>query len=358
MLVGAAGHPGEGVGDDDAHAPASLSHGGHPRLAGALLGSPRCQIPTRPAPSSPGAPATSASPPSTSCSEPGTASPCWTRPACTAKEELAAGLEAAGARLVRGDMRDADARAKALGGGTDVVHLAAIVGDPACARQPELAREVNLGATKALLQDAERVGVSASSSPRPAATTGGWATAISPTRTSSSGRFRSTRRRRSEPSARCWIGPDGRDLPPARHRLRGLPANALRPDGKRIHSRPRNPGKARHFRRAVLAALRSRPGRCLGNPRVLESPTTMVAGEVFNVGDTNENYRKLDLVEILRQRFPERRGGLRPQERGSSRLQGGLRADPTSSASPPPCRAGGDRGNPHGARRPALRRPV
>ena len=35
---------------------------------------------------------------------------------------------------------------------TAVVHLAAIVGDPACARQPELAREVNLGATKALLR--------------------------------------------------------------------------------------------------------------------------------------------------------------------------------------------------------------
>ena len=37
---------------------------------------------------------------------------------------------------------------------------------------------------------------------------------------------------------------------------------------------------------------------------VLEAPLDVVAGEVFNVGDTRENYRKLDLVEILRERFP------------------------------------------------------
>jgi nucleoside-diphosphate-sugar epimerase len=33
---------------------------------------------------------------------------------------------------------------------------------------------------------------------------------------------------------------------------------------------------------------------------VLEAPVGAVAGEVFNVGDTAENYRKLDLVELIR----------------------------------------------------------
>ena len=61
--------------------------------------------------------------------------------------------------FIKGDVRDAKTRKRALEGISAVVHLAAIVGDPACARQPELAREVNLGATKALLRDAERVGV-------------------------------------------------------------------------------------------------------------------------------------------------------------------------------------------------------
>src|SRR6202007_1847519 len=37
-----------------------------------------------------------------------------------------------------------------------------------------------------------------------------------------------------------------------------------------------------------------------GVRRVLEAPRESVAGEVFNVGDSGENYRKLDLVELIR----------------------------------------------------------
>ena len=38
---------------------------------------------------------------------------------------------------------------------------------------------------------------------------------------------------------------------------------------------------------------------------VLAAPHSTVGGEVYNVGDTQENYRKLDIVAILRERFPE-----------------------------------------------------
>jgi nucleoside-diphosphate-sugar epimerase len=60
----------------------------------------------------------------------------------------------------RGDVRDPDALRKAVEGVDAVVHLAAIVGDPACARQPDLAREVNRDASLALLDLAEGAGVS------------------------------------------------------------------------------------------------------------------------------------------------------------------------------------------------------
>src|SRR5215217_21922 len=61
--------------------------------------------------------------------------------------------------FVLGDVRDAVTRARAVKGVDAIVHLAAVVGDPACARQPDLAREVNLDATRALLEDAKRAGV-------------------------------------------------------------------------------------------------------------------------------------------------------------------------------------------------------
>jgi nucleoside-diphosphate-sugar epimerase len=54
--------------------------------------------------------------------------------------------------FVHADMRDAKAVLTALDGIEAVAHLAAIVGDPACAQQPDLARAVNLDASKTLLR--------------------------------------------------------------------------------------------------------------------------------------------------------------------------------------------------------------
>jgi nucleoside-diphosphate-sugar epimerase len=62
--------------------------------------------------------------------------------------------------FLRGDVRDPEDRAAAVAGMDAVVHLAAIVGDPACAREPELARAVNLDATLELIGDARGAGVS------------------------------------------------------------------------------------------------------------------------------------------------------------------------------------------------------
>jgi nucleoside-diphosphate-sugar epimerase len=58
-----------------------------------------------------------------------------------------------------GDVREVDFLRKLLPGIDAVVHLAAIVGDPACARDPELSRAVNLESSLALIEESRKAGV-------------------------------------------------------------------------------------------------------------------------------------------------------------------------------------------------------
>jgi len=62
--------------------------------------------------------------------------------------------------FIKGDIRnEADVR-KAMQGVDSVAHLAAIVGDPACAKQPDLARSTNFEGSKLLYTIANEMGVS------------------------------------------------------------------------------------------------------------------------------------------------------------------------------------------------------
>ena len=62
--------------------------------------------------------------------------------------------------FIRGDMCDRAKLRSAVAGIDAVVHLAAIVGDPACSRQPDRARAVNLAGSLALIEESQRAGVS------------------------------------------------------------------------------------------------------------------------------------------------------------------------------------------------------
>jgi nucleoside-diphosphate-sugar epimerase len=75
------------------------------------------------------------------------------------QREVAQAVAGLGVELLEGDVRDAGVRKRALEGVDEVVHLAAIVGDPACARDPALSDEVNVQATTALVDDAAAAGV-------------------------------------------------------------------------------------------------------------------------------------------------------------------------------------------------------
>ena len=62
-------------------------------------------------------------------------------------------------QFVHGDVRDGAKIRQHIGDCDGVVHLAAIVGDPACARDPELAKEINQDASFDILDAATEAGI-------------------------------------------------------------------------------------------------------------------------------------------------------------------------------------------------------
>lgn len=61
--------------------------------------------------------------------------------------------------FLRGDLRSEEDLKVAVAGAEAVIHLAAIVGDPACKRDPDLATAVNLDASLRLIEHCRRAGV-------------------------------------------------------------------------------------------------------------------------------------------------------------------------------------------------------
>jgi nucleoside-diphosphate-sugar epimerase len=74
-------------------------------------------------------------------------------------ESLADLLNDQNFEFIKGDVRNRNDVKKALEGVNAVAHLAAIVGDPACAKEPELAEATNLHGSKLLYEEANSAGV-------------------------------------------------------------------------------------------------------------------------------------------------------------------------------------------------------
>jgi len=218
------------------------------------------------------------------------------------QEHLAAELERDGARVVRGDVRDARARADALAGADAVVHLAAIVGDPACARQPELSHEVNVQASRALIADVGAAGVERIVF---ASTCSNYGRMADPTvAIDETGQLRPVSLYAEQKVAVERLLLDGADGPPATclrlatvhgvaPRMRfDLTVNEFTRDlwaGRRLEVYGERFWRPYVHVRDVARAVRS----------VLDAPPGRVDGEVFNVGCSRENYRKLDLIAAI-----------------------------------------------------------
>lgn len=220
------------------------------------------------------------------------------------QHELVDELVSAGVELIEADIRDPDARARALAGVRSVVHLAAIVGDPACARDPELADEVNVKATFALVDEARQGGAERFVFASTCSNYGRMSDPTTPVDETGDLAPVSLYAEQKVSIERALLDRDHGELQPTCLRFATIYG---------VAPRMRFDLTVNEFTRDLWAGRRLevfgeqfwRPyvhvrdaGR--GVRAILEAPADAVAREVFNVGNTQENYRKLDLVEEIR----------------------------------------------------------
>jgi nucleoside-diphosphate-sugar epimerase len=222
------------------------------------------------------------------------------------QEDVAEHLAARGVEVIRGDIRDADARRRALEGAEAVVHLAAIVGDPACARDPELSNDVNVGGSRALVEDARALGVERLVF---ASTCSNYGRMADPTVPIDEG----GELRPVSLYAEQKVGIEKALLESGNGNGSGLRPTCLRfATVYGVGDRMRFDLTVNEFTRDLWADRQLEVfGERFWRPyihvrdaaravrAVLDARAEAVAGKVFNAGHSDENYRKLDLVEII-----------------------------------------------------------
>jgi nucleoside-diphosphate-sugar epimerase len=225
------------------------------------------------------------------------------------QHEVADALERDGVEVVRGDLLDADARRQALADVHAVVHLAAIVGDPACAQDPDRSQAVNVDASKTLVADAEAAGVQRFIMASTCSNYGKMADSSVPV--DESGELAPVSlyaRQKVEVEQELLANANGGLAPTC---LRFATVYGVAPRMRfdlTVNEFTRDMWAGRLLR--VFGERFWRPyvhvrdaGRAVRV--VLDRPVDRVRREVFNVGRTDQNFRKLDLVEIIGERFPE-----------------------------------------------------
>ncbi len=216
------------------------------------------------------------------------------------QEDIAQSLERDGVELIRGDIQDDDARRAALQGADAVVHLAAIVGDPACARDPELSQAVNVGGSQALVRDAQAAGVKRLVFASTCSNYGRMADPTVPITEEGELRPVSLYAEQKVGIEQALLG----------HPQNGLVTTCLRfATVYGVAPRMRFDLTVNEFTRDLWADRQLEVfGEQFWRPyihvrdaaravrTVLDAPADVVGGEVFNAGRSGENYRKLDIV--------------------------------------------------------------
>jgi nucleoside-diphosphate-sugar epimerase len=211
--------------------------------------------------------------------------------------------------FLRGDIRSAEARTAALVDVDAVIHLAAVVGDPACGRDPENARAINLEATRGLVQEAAAAGISRFVFASTCSNYG---------KMQDAGAF-ATEEWELRPVSLYAETKVAAELEVLAHSRPGFATTCLRlATVYGASPRMRFDLTVNEFARdALLDGKLVVYGEQFWRPYVhvrdaaravattLAAPAEAVAGEVFNVGSSQQNFRKQDLVGILLEQLPE-----------------------------------------------------
>ena len=203
-----------------------------------------------------------------------------------------------------GDIRSISALEEALVSVDAVIHLAALVGDPACARDPELSRSINFDATMKLFELCRRFGVSRF---------------ILASTCSNYGRQTDPDKYVSEDADLTPISVYAETKVASERSLLDM-SGGVNPEVSvlrfatlfGISPRMRFDLTVNEFTRDLLTNKKLsiygeqhwRPyvhvvdaGRAISE--ILETSPELISGQVFNVGDSNQNYQKGKIVEMI-----------------------------------------------------------
>jgi nucleoside-diphosphate-sugar epimerase len=214
-----------------------------------------------------------------------------------------------GFELRRGDIREERTVTEAIAGIDAVVHLAAIVGDPACAREPDEARSTNLAASLALRdlcveRKVDRL--------------------VFASTCSNYGRMANTDSAVDESSELRPVSLYAELKVEVEKALLATPQEATVTTCLRfatafgVSPRMRFDLTVNHFTMEMIARKRLTVfGERFWRPyihikdiagailAVLEAPAEKVSKGVYNVGSDSENFRKMDLIELIRPHAPD-----------------------------------------------------
>ncbi|MBV8832712.1 MAG: NAD(P)-dependent oxidoreductase [Acidobacteriaceae bacterium] len=211
--------------------------------------------------------------------------------------------------FIHADIRDRKALRRALDGVEAVVHLAAIVGDPACARQPAEAKETNLDGSYQLLEECQRQGISRF---------------LFASTCSNYGKMPDPDGLVDETSTLAPVSLYAETKVEFENAILAIDASSLSTTALRfatiygVSPRMRFDLTVNEFTKDMLTKKSLTVfGEQFWRPYihvrdaaraielVLTSPLEKVRSEVFNVGSTEENYRKIDLVHMIEPHVPE-----------------------------------------------------